>query len=115
MVDKLAKYVVLVPTVKKLTALECSELFIIHIFQSKGLPDKIISDRDKLFTSQFWKDFMHHLKLKLRMSTAYHPQTDGQTEKVNSVVEQVLKAMVNEPHTKWGKFAALCLLCYKQQ
>ena len=101
MVDKLTKYVVLVPTVKKLTALDCSELFIIHIFQSKGLPDKIISDRDKLFTSQFWKEFMHHLKVKLRMSTAYHPQTDGQTEKVNSVVEQVLRAMVNEPQTNW--------------
>jgi hypothetical protein len=50
MVDKLTKFVVLVPTVKKLTAIECAELFIIHIFQTKGLPERIISDRDKLFT-----------------------------------------------------------------
>ena len=97
MVDKLTKYVIVVPCQKSLTAAECVELFIQHVFQTKGLPERIISDRDKLFTSQYWKSFMEHLKVKLCMSTAFHPQTDGQTEKANSVVEQVLRSVVNEP------------------
>ena len=101
MVDKLTKYVVVVPCLKTLTAAQCADLFIQHIFQTKGLPDKIISDRDKLFTSKYWINFMEHLKVKLCLSTAFHPQTDGQTEKANSVVEQVLRSVVNEPQTNW--------------
>jgi hypothetical protein len=93
MVDKLYKFVVMVPTVKKLTTIECVELFIIHIFQTRGIPERIISDRDKLFTSNFWTEFMNHLQVQINMSTAFHPQTDGQTEKTNSVVEQVLRKL----------------------
>ena len=100
-VDKLSKYVVLVPTSSSLTAEECSRLFIKHIFQEKGLPKRLVSDRDKLFTSKFWKEFMKHLEVKLHMSTSYHPQTDGQTEKVNSVIEPILRSLANETRSNW--------------
>ena len=80
LVDKLTKYVHLVPTVKNCTAEDVARLFITHIYEYHGVPRVLISDRDPRFTSAFWRAFCSRLEIKPRFSTAFHPHTDGQYE-----------------------------------
>ncbi|GAB4815672.1 hypothetical protein N2152v2_002718 [Parachlorella kessleri] len=68
--------------------------------QLHGMPTTIVSDRDPKFTSSFWRNLYLVLGTKLAMSTAYHPATDGQTERMNSVLEEMLRAFVNEKHSQ---------------
>ena len=65
------------------TAEGCAKLFLENIWKLHGLPSSIISDRDPVFTSKFWAELMGRLDMRLRKSTAFHLQTDGQTERVN--------------------------------
>lgn len=68
-----------------------------------GLPRSLVSDRDPLFISKFWQELFHLSGTQLRMSSAYRPQTEGQTKVLNRIIEQYLHAFVhNKPHT-WGK------------
>ena len=79
-VDRLTKCLVLTPCSKTVTAPQLAQLFKDRVFSRFGMPTSIISDRDPRFTSNFWKSLMHILGTELAMSTAYHPQTDGQNE-----------------------------------
>ncbi len=106
-VDKLTKYVHLVPTQKTCSAEELARLFIKHIFQFHGLPKKLISDRDPRFTSRFWKELCKRLNIQPRFSTAFHPQTDGQTERANRVIEEVLRHFVDKEHSNWEELLPL--------
>ncbi|GJP56124.1 hypothetical protein CLOM_g15177 [Closterium sp. NIES-68] len=67
----------------------------------EDIPTTLISDRDPKFTSKFWKELMSLLGTKLAMSFAYHPQTDGQTERLNQIVEQLLRAACKDEISKW--------------
>ncbi len=67
----------------------------------RGLPDTIISDRGTQFTSAFWDELCKQLKIDARLSTAFHPETDGQTENANAVMEQVLRAYTNYQQDDW--------------
>ena len=78
-VEKLTKYVILLPTRKDATAVEIARLFNSSVMPFSAVPEVILSDRDAKFTSQFWTALFHALNSKLAMSSAYHPQTDGQT------------------------------------
>ena len=100
-VDKLTKYVHLVPTNKTCTAEEVARLFLRHVFQYHGMIKALVSDRDPRFTSQFWKSFCQRLHIQPRFSTAFHPQTDGQTERANRVIEEVLRHFINGEHSSW--------------
>lgn len=100
-VDKLTKYVHLVPTNKHCPAEECSRLFLTNIWQFHGHPKVLISDRDPRFTSDFWKSFCSSLDIKPKFSTAFHPETDGQTERANRVIEEVLRHFINGKHSNW--------------
>src|SRR4051812_16204633 len=90
-VDKLSKTIKAIPTTTNITAPEVADLFFHHIFRHFGLPSTIISDRDSRFTGKFSQTLWAKLGTKLAMSTAFHPQTDGQTERANQVLEQVLR------------------------
>ncbi|GJZ45547.1 retrotransposon-related protein [Tanacetum coccineum] len=79
-VDRLNKYAHFMPLHHPFTASIVSQVFMDNVFKLHGLPHFIISDRDKVFLSQFWKSLFKVLKVNLQMSTAYHPQSDGQTE-----------------------------------
>src|SRR5438046_6819022 len=68
-----------------------------------GLPQRIVSDRDKLFMSQFWKALHKLLGIEIQASTAYHPQTDGSSERSNKTVIQALRNYVNRRQTDWTK------------
>ena len=111
-VDRFTKYALYIPTTKKLTAVAFAELFFYHVFRPYGLPDGIVSDRDSLFTSHFWAALCKHLDTKRRMSTAYHPQTDGQTERQNQNLEHYLRAYCNWHQSDWASLLTLAEWTY---
>jgi len=78
----------------EMTAESFAEAFVAGYIRNRGLPLSIISDRDTRFTSKFWQTLCALLGIKLRMSTAYHPQSDGQAEKANATLETFLKAYI---------------------
>ncbi|KAE9173591.1 hypothetical protein PF005_g26205 [Phytophthora fragariae] len=90
-VDRFSKMVHLAPVAAEVTADVSAELFLDLVFRHHGLPESIVSDRDPRFTSAFWTRLFALLGTRLLMSTAAHPETDGQTERVNRVLEDVLR------------------------
>ncbi|GMF51391.1 unnamed protein product [Phytophthora fragariaefolia] len=91
-VDRFSKMVHLAPVAAEVTADESAELFLDLVFRHHGQPESIVSDRDPRFTSAFWTRLFALLGTRLLMSTAAHPETDGQTERVNRVLEDVLRS-----------------------
>ena len=83
------------------TAEGCAKLFLENIWKLQGLSSSIISDRDHVFTSKFLAESMGRLDVRLRQSTAVHPQTDGQTERVNQSLEQYLREYCNYEQDSW--------------
>jgi hypothetical protein len=81
-----------------------AKLYATHIFPHYGLPRKVISDRDPRFTSGFTTELCKVLGIKQNISSAYHPQTDGQSERANQSVEQYLRLYVNEQQDDWAKW-----------
>ena len=79
----------------------CAKLFLQNIWKLHGLPSSIISNRDPVFTSKFWAESMGRLDVQLRKSTAFHSQTDGQTERVNQSLEQYLCQYCNYEQENW--------------
>lgn len=83
-----------------------------HVYKLYGLPKAIILDRDKIFTSQFWQELFCLSKTELQMSSAYHPQSDGQTERVNQYLEAYLRCFVHACPNKWVSWLSLAELWY---
>ncbi|KAE8910967.1 hypothetical protein PF007_g23126 [Phytophthora fragariae] len=98
-VDRFSKMVHLAPV----TADESAELFLDLVFRHHGLPESIVSDREPRFTSAFWPRLFALLGTRLLMSTAAHPETDGQTERVNRVLEDVLRSYATS-FASWSSF-----------
>lgn len=111
-VDRFTKYALYVPTTKTLTSSGFAELFFYHVFRPYGLPDGIVSDRDSLFTSNFWTAVCKLLDTSRRLSTAYHPQTDGQTERQNQSLEHYLRAYCNWHQSDWASLLTLAEWTY---
>ncbi|KAG3191871.1 hypothetical protein C6341_g941 [Phytophthora cactorum] len=82
-------------------------LFLDQVFRQHGLPEAILSDRDAHFTAKFWKSLFQVLGIRLDMSTADHPQTDGQTERVNRVVVDILRSVCAETPRRWSEVLPL--------
>ena len=97
---------------KEKTAPAVARAFVQHIWRQHGLPVDIISDRDVAFTSQFWRDIMKYLGINQRMSTAFHPQTEGQTERVNQVLEAYLREYCNYEQNDWAELLPLAKFSY---
>jgi Reverse transcriptase (RNA-dependent DNA polymerase)/RNase H-like domain found in reverse transcriptase/Integrase zinc binding domain/Chromo (CHRromatin Organisation MOdifier) domain/Retroviral aspartyl protease len=100
-VDKLSKMVHLVPTDKTVTGRELAFMFADKVWKLHGLPKSIVSDRDVRFNSQFWRALHDRLGINLAKSTGKHPQTDGQTENANGVLEDTLRHFVGPSQTDW--------------
>ncbi|KAK2407034.1 hypothetical protein QL285_042695 [Trifolium repens] len=86
------------------TASKVADLFAKMVFKLHGMPKSIVSDRDPIFISKFWQQLFKLSGTKLRMSTAYHPQTDGQTEIVNKALQQYLRCFVHNAPRTWGDY-----------
>lgn len=106
-VDKFSKYAHFMALTHPSTALSVAKVFLDNIYKLRGLPTAIISDRDKIFTSVLWKELFKLTNTELQMSTAYHPQTDGQTECVNQCLEGYLRCFINSCPTKWKDWLPL--------
>lgn len=81
-----------------------ANLFMDIVGRLHGMPRSIVSDRDPLFISRFWKELFSLSGTKLRLSSAYHPQSDGQTEVANRIIEQYLRAFVHQNPSRWGHY-----------
>jgi hypothetical protein len=108
----LTKQAHFVPTNKTITAEDFASLFLHHVYRLHGLPSLLVSDRDPRFTSDFWQSLMRPLGTRLNISTAYHPQTDGQTERTNRTLEQILRAYVHPFHDNWSTLLPLVEFAY---
>ena len=112
-VDKLTKRAYYIATTTNVTAPEVAQLYFKHIVKNgHGIPESIVSDRDSRFTSLFWKSLWEMLDTKLRMSTASHPQTDGQTENMNKTLEQILRAFCNNKQDNWDELLPYAEIAY---
>jgi hypothetical protein len=111
-VDKFSKFAHFIALKHPFTAQSVAQLFLDNVFRLHGLPKSIISDRDKIFTSTFWKTLFKATGTTLCLSSSYHPQTDGQTERVNQCLETFLRCFVHSCPTQWRKWLTLAEYWY---
>jgi hypothetical protein len=112
-VDKLTKRAYFIPTTTTATAPDTALLYFKNVSKNgHGIPEIIVSDRDSKFTSLFWKSLWSLLDTKLAMSTAFHPETDGQTERMNRTLEQMLRAYANKQQDNWDELLPYCEMAY---
>jgi transposase InsO family protein len=111
-VDLFSKYSHFVAMKHPFTALSVAKIFMTNIYQLHGLPTAIVSDRDRIFTSQLWRELFRLPGVALRMSSTYHPQTDGQTEQVNQCMETFLRCFANAIPSKWFEWIHLAEFWY---
>ena len=100
-VDRMTKYAHFISLSHPYTAQTVAQLIMDHIIKLHGPPAVIVSDRDRIFTSKLWHEIFSALKVSLHFSTAYHPESDEQTERVNQCVEQYLRCMTFSAPKKW--------------
>lgn len=100
-VDRFTKYAHFIPLSHPFTADQILTQFLEHFYKLHGLPTVIVSDRDRIFTSSTWKEVFEKAGVKLHFSSAYHPQTDGQSERVNQCLENYLRCMTSSKPRKW--------------
>ncbi|KAK2395503.1 hypothetical protein QL285_057237 [Trifolium repens] len=111
-VDRLTKSAHFLPVRITDTAAKLTDVYIAEIVRLHGIPSSIVSDRDPKFTSHFWKTLHEALGTKLRLSSAYHPQTDGQTERTNQSLEDLLRACVLDDRGSWDDVLPLIEFTY---
>lgn len=103
-IDRLSKYGHFIPLPANYSGITVAEAFVTHIIKLHGIPRTIVSDRDKSFTSAFWRHLMKLQGTHLCFGTAYHPQTDGQSEALNKCLEMYLRCFVHDYPRQWLKF-----------
>jgi Reverse transcriptase (RNA-dependent DNA polymerase)/RNase H-like domain found in reverse transcriptase/Integrase zinc binding domain/Chromo (CHRromatin Organisation MOdifier) domain/Integrase core domain/Retroviral aspartyl protease len=111
-VDRMTKMAHFIATTTKATAKDLADLFFQYVFSRHGLPEDVISDRGPQFTSRFWKRLLKLCGIERNLSTAFHPQSDGQTERVNQVLEQYLRIYCNYQQDDWTALLPLAEFTY---
>lgn len=106
-VDRFSKGVHLGTLPPAFTAFKVATSFLDISYKLHGFPGSLVSDRDPIFIGAFWRELFKLSRTTLRMSTAYHPQTDGQTKVMNKVIEQYLHSFVHTWPKDWHKFLSL--------
>ena len=101
--DRFSKMVHLDAVNESIPAHGCARVFIDAVFRLHGLPREIVSDRDPRFAVTFWQSVFRSVGTRLTMSTSDHPETDGQTERVNRILEEILRGYV-QSYTDWSEF-----------
>lgn len=106
-VDKHTKSAYFIPVRDTYKASEIAQVFMKEVVRVHGFPKKIISDRASIFTGRFWTSFCGALQTQLNFSTTYHLETNGQTERVNQVLEEILRMYVMDQQYKWEYYLPL--------
>ncbi|MBW0506315.1 hypothetical protein O181_046030 [Austropuccinia psidii MF-1] len=112
LVNRFSKMAVFIPTISSIPSLDLAHLFIKNVFSIHGLPSRSVSDRGSLFVSSFWTNLCQQLKISRDLSTAYHPESDGQTERVNQILEQCLRMYVSYHQDDWNNWLPLAEFAY---
>lgn len=105
-VDKFSKFSHFIPLKHPFTVANVARSFMDQVYWLHGMPKSIISDRDRIFTSPLWQVLFKSAGSELHFSSSYHPQTDGQTERVNQCLETFLLCFVNACPSQWSRWLA---------
>ncbi|CAL1383589.1 unnamed protein product [Linum trigynum] len=100
-VDRLTKYAHFMALAHPYTAKAVAEQFVLGVVRHHGFQRSIVNDRDSVFLSRFWQEVFSMARTTLRMRSAYHPQTDGQTEVINRHLEQYLRCFAHQHPKNW--------------
>lgn len=111
-VDRYSKMVLYIPACKTWTAQDFTRVFTDCVVCKHGVPKEIVSDRGSIFTSAFWSEICFQLRIARRLSTAFHPQTDGQTERQNQVLEHYLRIFCCEQQDDWAPMLLIAEFTY---
>jgi hypothetical protein len=111
-IDKLSKYGHFIALTHPYNAQSIAKIFMDNIYKLHSMPQVIISDRDKIFTSNLWQELFKLSETTLNVSSSYHPQTDGQTERLNQCLETYLRCMINACPNKWSSWLSLAEFWY---
>ena len=111
-VDRQTKYAHFLPVKHPFTAHSIAKTVLDYVIKLHGFPHTIVTDRDKIFLCIFWKELFKLHDTQLLMSSAYHPQMDGQTERVNQCLEMYLRCAVHDSPKKWCQWLSLAELWY---
>lgn len=103
-IDRFTKYSHFLPLKHPFTAQDVAELFLKEIYRLHGIPKSIVSDRDPVFTSDFWQHLFRSMGTKLNLSLAYHPKSYGQMERLNRCMETYLRVMAFDNPKQWVKW-----------
>jgi len=106
-IDKFTKYAHFMAFSHPFTALQVAQLYLNTVYKLHGLPEAIISDRDRIFTSSVWQELFRLSNTQLFMSSSYHPQTDCQSERLNQCLETFLRCAVYSCPKQWCKWLPL--------
>ena len=106
-VDRFTKYAHFLALSHPFTVQDVVTIFIDNIFKLHGPPVVVVTDRDRIFTSTLWQALFKSMEIKLHLSTAYHHETDGQTERVNQCLENYLRCMCFTTPRKWKSWLSL--------
>jgi hypothetical protein len=111
-VDTFSKYSHFLPLLHPFSALKVAQLFMDCVYKLHGLPVSIVTYRDRIFTSRLWQELFRLSGTTLKMSTSYHPQTDGQTERVNQCLKTYLRSFVHVCPSKWSSWLSVAEYWY---
>lgn len=111
-VDYLTKYAHIIGLRHPFTAASVAKAFMSKVYKLHGMPMAIVSDHDRIFTSHWWKEMFRLAEVSLRMSSSYHPQSDGQTERLNQTMETYLRYFVHACPSKWYEWLSLAEYWY---
>ena len=111
-VDMFTKQAHFAPCSSNVNARQLAKIYLDTVYKHHGIQRLFIGDRDPKYTSEYWRSLMQQLKTKMNLSTAYHPQTDGNTERVHRTIEQILRAFVHNCPEEWIRDLSLAEFCY---
>ena len=114
-VDRFSKMIILIATTTELTSVKTAEIYRDYVWSKHGLPRKVISNRGPQFVAQFMLDLHKLIGIQANPSTAYHPQTDGQTERMNQEIEQYLRLFINHRQNDWQNWLTCTEFSYKDK
>jgi hypothetical protein len=111
-VERLTKQGIFIPTHNTITSAQLAELFVLNVFSKHGVPGHVTSDRGSKFVSHFFRSLGTALDMKLHFTSGYHPEGDGQTERVNQTLEQYLRCYCNYQQDNWSMLLPLAEFAY---